>query len=239
MPYLGNIPASEFRNIDYQDFTGVTGSPVKRGFTLTSPVSNANDLEVFVNNVRQEPGVAYTVAGTTLTMTGDVETTDDFYIVYQGKAVASVVPPDGSVSSAKLDTNIAISGNLDVGGRILTPARPAFHVVKTGSEQATSGTTLINWTTGMYFLQCTVRCAGDSGTMEHAIIHTYVDGSLSKTLIQIQTANNQLKNSVVNGSVVMSLNAGQKVSFYANISATNPLIGVGTNSTYCSGFLIG
>jgi len=114
MPYLGNIPASEFRSIDYQDFTGVTGSPAKRGFTLNSQVHSANDLEVFVNNVRQEPGVAYTVASTTLTMTGDVETTDDFYVVYQGKATGTVSVPDGSVTSAKLDTNIAVAGDLTV-----------------------------------------------------------------------------------------------------------------------------
>ncbi len=114
MPYLGNIPASEFRSIDYQDFTGVTGSPAKRGFTLNSQVHSANDLEIFVNNVRQEPGVAYTVAGTTLTMTGDVETTDDFYVVYQGKATGTVSVPDGSVTSAKLDTNIAVAGDLTV-----------------------------------------------------------------------------------------------------------------------------
>ena len=153
MPYLGNIPASEFRSIDYQDFTGVTGSPAKRGFTLTSPVSNANDLEVFVNNVRQEPGVAYTVASTTLTMTGDVETTDDFYVVYQGKATGTVSVPDGSVTSAKLDTNIAISGNLDVGGRILTPARPAFRAwnnVADSSVNASSSDIKVNFDTEMF-----------------------------------------------------------------------------------------
>lgn len=135
MPYLGNIPPAEFRSIDYQDFTGVTGSPVKRGFTLTSPVGSANDLEIFVNNVRQEPGVAYTVAGTTLTMTGDVETTDDFYVVYQGKAVASVVPTDGSVTSAKLDTNIEVSGTLT------EPNKEYFQVNLTTSQNGNSDNT--------------------------------------------------------------------------------------------------
>ena len=131
MPYLGNIPASEFRTIDYQDFTGVTGSPVKRGFTLTSPVSNANDLEVFVNNVRQEPGVAYTVAGTTLTMTGDVETTDDFYIVYQGKAVASVVPTDGSVSTTKIADDAVTSAK--IADDAITLAKAADSLYRSGT----------------------------------------------------------------------------------------------------------
>ncbi len=131
MPYLGNIPASEFRTIDYQDFTGVTGNPVKRGFTLTSPVSNANDLEVFVNNVRQEPGVAYTVAGTTLTMTGDVETTDDFYVVYQGKAVGSVVPTDGSVSDVKI-TAMAAS---KLTGALPASSFPSGSIIQTQVHQ--------------------------------------------------------------------------------------------------------
>ena len=78
MPYLGNIPAVNFSSAAYQDLTGVTGSPAKRGYTLDHAVGSAQDVEVYVNNVRQEPGVAYTVAGTSMTMTGDVETTDDF-----------------------------------------------------------------------------------------------------------------------------------------------------------------
>ena len=54
-------------------------------------------------------------------MTGDVETTDDFYVVFQGKALQTTVPPDdsvttarindGAVTSAKLDTNIDIAAH--------------------------------------------------------------------------------------------------------------------------------
>ena len=62
MPYLGNIPAVNFSTAAYQDLTGVTGSPAKRGFTLNHAAGSAQDIEVFVNNVRQEPSVAYTVA---------------------------------------------------------------------------------------------------------------------------------------------------------------------------------
>ena len=102
MPFIGNTPDVNFTSFAKQDLTGVTGSPVKRGFTLTHAVANANEIEVFVNNVRQEPTEAYTVSGTGLTMTGDVETSDDFYIIYLGKAIQTTVPPDGSVSTAKI-----------------------------------------------------------------------------------------------------------------------------------------
>ena len=93
MPYIGNTPTTQFASLDYQDLTGVTGVPAKRGYTLNNTVGGANDIEVFVNNVRQEPGVAYTVSGTTLTMTGDVETTDDFYVVFQGKSIGTATHP--------------------------------------------------------------------------------------------------------------------------------------------------
>ena len=111
MTYLGNPLAFAYCAVCYQDLTGVTGSPVKRGFTLNNSVLNANELEVFVNNVRQEPSVAYTAAGTTLTMTGDVETTDDFYVVYQGMAKQTVTP---AASTNLSITDLTLSGELSL-----------------------------------------------------------------------------------------------------------------------------
>ena len=102
MPFIGNTPDVNFTSFAKQDLTGVTGSPAKRGYTLSHAVANANEIEVFVNNVRQEPTESYTVNGTGLTMTGDVETSDDFYIIFLGKAIQTTVPPDGSVSTAKI-----------------------------------------------------------------------------------------------------------------------------------------
>ena len=49
-----------------------------------------------MNNVRQEPGVAYTVSGTALTMTGSIVATDDFYVVFQGPATGTATHPAGS-----------------------------------------------------------------------------------------------------------------------------------------------
>ena len=108
MGYVGNQTTTSYSSMDKQVITGDGGT----GYTLSHAVANAQEIEVFVNNVRQEPAVAYTATGTTLTMTGNVESTDDFYVVYQGKAVQTVVPPDGSVTSAKLDTNMAVAGTL-------------------------------------------------------------------------------------------------------------------------------
>lgn len=103
MPYIGNQANTNFSSIAKQVITGNGGA----SYTLTTPVANANELEIFVNNVRQEPGIAYTVNGTALNMTGNVLASDDFYVVYQGKAVQTTVPPDGSVSDSKLANNIS------------------------------------------------------------------------------------------------------------------------------------
>ena len=92
MPYLGNVPATNFSTVAYQDLTGGSGT----SFTLSHPAGSAQDIEVFVNNVRQEPGVAYTVAGTALTMTGSIASTDDFYVVFQGKAQQTVTHPSNT-----------------------------------------------------------------------------------------------------------------------------------------------
>ncbi len=98
MGYVGNQTSNSYSSMDKQTITG-DGTP---NYTLTHAVANAQEIEVFVNNVRQEAGVAYTVSGTALNMTGNVASTDDFYVIYQGKALQTVVPPDGSVTAAKL-----------------------------------------------------------------------------------------------------------------------------------------
>jgi len=124
MTYIGNQPANSYTSFDSQSLTGNgTAGP----YTLNASVSSANEIEVFVNFVRQRPGVAYTVAGNQLTMTGVVASTDDFYVVYQGKAVQTVVPPDGSVTSAKLGNGEVTNAKIDtMAASKLTGALPAI-----------------------------------------------------------------------------------------------------------------
>ena len=111
MPYIGNEPAVLTTTVEYQDLTGVTGVPAKRGYTLDHSVSGPNEIEIFVNNVRQEPGVAYNISGgTTLTMTGDVETTDDFYVVFQGKATGTTTGTGGGGGVFKGDNGTVNGG---------------------------------------------------------------------------------------------------------------------------------
>ena len=96
MAYQGNPLYTAFSTINKQDLTGGSGT----NFTLNYSVGSPQDIEVFVNNVRQEPGVAYTANGTSLTMTGSIVATDDFYVVFQGKAQQIAVPGVGTIMQA-------------------------------------------------------------------------------------------------------------------------------------------
>ena len=64
MTYIGNPQGTGFSKIDSQQFSG-TGS--KTAYTMRHPVSQTEHVAVYVNNVRQDPHMAYTVSGTTLT----------------------------------------------------------------------------------------------------------------------------------------------------------------------------
>ena len=113
MPYLGNLPAERYSSADYQDLTGGTGT----SFTLDHPVGNAQEVLVVVNNVVQEPGVAYTVSGTGLTMTGSIASTDDCYVVFRGKAVLTATFPSDRALTATDGTftgDASVTGDLTV-----------------------------------------------------------------------------------------------------------------------------
>ena len=83
MSYLGNKPGLNFQEVTKNTFNG-DGSTVD--FTLT--VSSAtNDVEVFVENVQQEPVSAYTVAGKTLSFTAAPPSgTGNIYVLVRGKS---------------------------------------------------------------------------------------------------------------------------------------------------------
>ena len=98
MPFIGNQPALSYTSFAKQDFT----TSATTSYTLDHPVTNANELALFINFVRQEPTTAYTASGTTLTLTSATSATDDMYCVFLGKAVQTVNPPSGSVGLSQL-----------------------------------------------------------------------------------------------------------------------------------------
>ena len=108
MPFIGNQPALSYTSFAKQDFT----TSATTSYTLDNPVTNANELALFINFVRQEPTTAYSASGTTLTLTSATSASDDMYCVYLGKAVQTVNPPNASVGTSQLVDNSVTSGKL-------------------------------------------------------------------------------------------------------------------------------
>ena len=124
MPYLGSTPNASFSSRTKQDFTA-NGSTT--AFTLSSAVASPNDIEVFVGNVRQEPTDAYTVNGTTLTMSEAPDVGLNFYVVFKGLEENSIIPADGTISSAKIANNAVTNAKIaTMAASKLTGALPAL-----------------------------------------------------------------------------------------------------------------
>ena len=113
MAYIGNQAQTAFTSFDKQTITG-DGTAT---YTLSHSVANEQEVEVFVNNVRQEggSGKAYTVSDNQITFSENIASTDDCYVVFQGKALQTVVPPDGSVTSAKFAAGLVLGGGSYLG----------------------------------------------------------------------------------------------------------------------------
>ena len=98
--FIGNTPAEKYVSLETQNFT-VTATA---SYTLSNAVTNENEIALFINNVRQQPGssYAYTASGTTLTLSSATAGTDTMYCVYLGKSVGTINPPDGSVGDSTI-----------------------------------------------------------------------------------------------------------------------------------------
>ena len=103
--YIGQAPANKFLTLDKQTFT----TSATDTYSLDKTVSSANEIELFLNNVRQEPIEAYTVSGNTLTLASAITSSDTMYCIYQGKAIGSISPATNSVSNDMLQGSIANS----------------------------------------------------------------------------------------------------------------------------------
>jgi len=105
--YIGNEPALAYTSFAVQHFT----TSATTSYTLDHSVANENEIALFINNVRQEPGssYAYTASGTALTLSAATSASDTMYCVFLGKAVQTVTPAVGSVTNDMLAGSIANS----------------------------------------------------------------------------------------------------------------------------------
>ena len=94
-----------------EDFVGDGSATV---FTLSNEVPGgaSHNVMVVINNVVQEPDVAYTIAKdsndkpTKLTFTGTPEIGDSIYVIHRGLSGILMKPPTNSVGVNELDANL-------------------------------------------------------------------------------------------------------------------------------------
>ena len=151
MSTIGNKAATQHVSLQKQTITGNGGT----SYSLQQSVGSALDIAVFINNTRQEPTVAYSASGTTLTMTGAVNASDNFYVIFLGKAITTTgLPIDavgtaninaGAITGAKIasstiDLTSKVTGSLPVanGGTGLTAAKPSFDY-----QSSSNGSTML------------------------------------------------------------------------------------------------
>ena len=121
MAYLGASPLSSFASPSKDTFSGNNSDT---SFTMGQSVGDPNQIEVFVDNVRQEPTSAYTVNGTTLTFTGTPATgSNNIYVIHkQGVIGNGLLPTSGRdsdrVGSLTVTGASTLTGNITTSGNI-------------------------------------------------------------------------------------------------------------------------
>ena len=111
MAYIGAVAPGydpTRASVPQLDAERFSGNASTTAFTLARQVVSPTDIDVVVENVTQEPTVAYSVNGNTLTFTEAPGTgTNNIYVVYRGSGISNYAfVPDGSITYAKLANNI-------------------------------------------------------------------------------------------------------------------------------------
>ena len=115
MAYLGKVAGTRATGTSKDSFNG-DGSTT--AFTMSKSVLLVTDIEVFVDNVQQEPTTAYTVSGTTLTFSSaPANGTNNVYVIHRSGNNDSMTIQSG-ISATLSDATI--SGTLTVSSGTLT-----------------------------------------------------------------------------------------------------------------------
>ena len=179
MAYVGTPidTQNQFQSLQGKRFSG-NGSTT--AFTLDVAPSSVFDIEVFVENVRQDPNSAYNISGTTLTFTGAPPSgTNNIYVIHQAKAVGTIEVLDSAITFAKLDStnqsfvkSIPQSGSAKTSSYTLTTSDIGSFIevgssgaitIPNNTFSAGNAISLFNNTTGNITITCSITTAYIAG----------------------------------------------------------------------------
>lgn len=109
MAYVGNsyITQGFTPGIDYFNGNGSTLS-----FTLSRPVASATQVEVYVENVPQNPSAAFVVSSNTITFTSAPPSgTNNIYVRYVNPITQVFAPSIGTVGTAQISNALVFYEN--------------------------------------------------------------------------------------------------------------------------------
>jgi len=128
MAYVGTPidTTNQFQSLQGKRFSGNASTTA---FTLDIAPSSVFDIEVFVENVRQDPNSAYSLSGTTLTFAAAPPSgTNNIYVIHQAKAVGTIDVPNDSVTANSIVDEAIESEHLNnniISGQTALTAEPA------------------------------------------------------------------------------------------------------------------
>jgi len=227
MAYLGEVPNPVNRGLTRKDtFTG-DGSTTTFDLTTAIPNVTENDIEVFVDNVRQEPGSsdAYTLGfdGSSnfkrITFTAAPEAAAEIYVLSGSAQTQLLSVADDSITTAKIQ-NGAITADKIADGTVIAAdiADGAVTTAKLGAD-AVDGT----------------KIADDAIDSEHI-----TDGSVDNVHLAGSIENAKLSNSsiTING---VSASLGASVTIAAGTDWQSVVVADGstvTSATAGEGYFI-
>ena len=236
MPYIGSSIATNFASTIRDNFTG-DGSTTS--FTLSRNAVSENDLEVFVGNVRQQPGSAYTVSTNTLAFTGTPANGEVIYVVHQAGALQTVragtdfgardlqFSGDSQKITFGIDSDVTLTHVPDSGLAIKSIAtaddKPVTLVLQTGETDIAADDKL-----GVINFQAPDEGTGTDAILVAAGIEAVSEGDFS-------SSSNATKLSFLTGSSgtateKMSISSGGNVAVSGNMTVAGDLDVTGTVS---------
>jgi len=138
MAYVGTPidTTNQFQSLQGKRFSGDASTTA---FTLDIAPSSVFDIEVFVENVRQDPNSAYSLSGTTLTFSAAPSSgTNNIYVIHQAKAVGTIEVLDSAITTAKINDNAVSFAKLDSTNQSFVKSIPQSGSAKTSSYTLTT-----------------------------------------------------------------------------------------------------